>query len=77
MDATTNGLRSIVEAARDKEGCSLKAFTVLSLQIDPYRLDTPANHEVGRWFKPSHTAGPYPLLSFSEPFSLRAVHPPI
>ena len=45
-----NGLRSVIEAARDETSGSLKDFTVLSTQIDPYRLDTPANHEVGRWF---------------------------
>lgn len=45
-----NGLRSVIEAARDETGRPLKDFTVLSTQIDPYRLDTPANHEVGRWF---------------------------
>ena len=43
-------LRAIIEAARDEVGGSLKDFTVLSAQIDPYRLDTPANHEVGKWF---------------------------
>ena len=45
-----NGLRSIIEAARDETGGSLADFTVLSAQINPYRLDTPANHKVGRWF---------------------------
>jgi hypothetical protein len=42
----TNGLRAVIEQA----GGSLKDFTVLSPQLDPYRLDTPANHIVGRWF---------------------------
>ncbi len=41
-----NGLRSIIESARDEAGGSLKDYTVLSTQIDPYRLDTPANHKV-------------------------------
>jgi len=45
-----NGLRSVIESARDEAGGSLADFTVLSTQIDPYRLDTPANHKVGRWF---------------------------
>ncbi|MFC1688265.1 hypothetical protein ACFL07_01225 [Pseudomonadota bacterium] len=27
----------------------MKDFTVLAPQRDPYRLDTPANHELGRW----------------------------
>ena len=45
-----NGLRTVIEAARDEAGGSLKDYTVLSAQVDPYRLDTPANHEVGKWF---------------------------
>ena len=43
-------LRSVIESARAEHGASLKYFTVLSAQIDPYRIDTPANHAVGRWF---------------------------
>ena len=45
-----NGLRSIIEAARDEADGSLKDYTVLSTRVDPYRLDTPANHRVGKWF---------------------------
>ncbi len=45
-----NGLRNVIESARDETGGSLKDYTVLSTQIDPYRLDTPANHKVGKWF---------------------------
>jgi hypothetical protein len=41
----TNGLRSVIEQA----GGALKEHTVLSPQIDSYRIDTPANHLVGRW----------------------------
>jgi hypothetical protein len=40
-----NGLRAILEAA----GGSLKSLTVLSPQVDPFRLDTPANHRDGAW----------------------------
>jgi hypothetical protein len=28
---------------------SMKDLTVLSPQIDPFRLDTPTNHEIGKW----------------------------
>jgi hypothetical protein len=28
---------------------SMKDLTVLSPQIDPFRLDTPANHKIGKW----------------------------
>ena len=46
MLALATGLRAVIEEA----GGSLKAHTVLSAQVDPYRLDTPANHVVGKWF---------------------------
>lgn len=39
------GLRATIESA----GGSLKAWTVLSPQVDPFRLDTPANHRDGQW----------------------------
>ena len=48
--SAASALRSIIESARDDTGGSLKEFTVLSVQIDPYRLDTPVNHQVGQWF---------------------------
>jgi hypothetical protein len=28
---------------------SMNDLTVLSPQIDPFRLDTPANHKIGKW----------------------------
>jgi hypothetical protein len=33
----------------NKAGCSLGELTVLSAQVDPYRLDTPSGHRDGRW----------------------------
>jgi hypothetical protein len=42
-------LRAVLEKARAKAGCSLGDLTVLSAQIDPYRLDTPAGHRDGQW----------------------------
>jgi len=50
--AKSNGygtLRAILEAACQKAGCGLGGLTVLSAQVDPYRLDTPAGHRDGRW----------------------------
>jgi hypothetical protein len=50
--ATSNGyrvLRSDLERARYETGCSLSDLTVLSAQVDPYRLDTPAGHRDGQW----------------------------
>ncbi len=65
MDATTNGLRSIIEAARDEEGRLLKAFTVLSAQIDPYRLDTPNRSTTNRVVSPQF--GDLRPLDLQEP----------
>ena len=50
--ATVNGygvLRSVLEAASADIGCSLTDLTVLSAQVDPYRLDTPSGHRDGHW----------------------------
>jgi hypothetical protein len=51
-DATVNGygvLRSVLEAASADIGCSLTDLTVLSAQVDPYRLDTASGHRDGQW----------------------------
>jgi hypothetical protein len=42
-------LRSIIEAARQELGYGLGDLTVLSAQVDPYRLDTPSGHRDGQW----------------------------
>jgi hypothetical protein len=42
-------LRTVLEAACLKEGCSRDALTVLASQNDAYRLDTPAHHIEARW----------------------------
>jgi hypothetical protein len=42
-------LRAILETARIHADCSLSDLTVLSSQVDPYRLDTPAGHRDGAW----------------------------
>jgi hypothetical protein len=44
-------LRSVLEKARLTSGCSLGDLTVLSTQVDPYRLDTPSGHRDGSWVK--------------------------
>jgi hypothetical protein len=49
---STNGvgnLRSVIEKACEKAGCGLSNLTVLSAQVDPYRLDTASGHRDGRW----------------------------
>jgi hypothetical protein len=42
-------LRSIIEAARQENGYSLGDLTVLSIQVDPYRIDTASGHRDGAW----------------------------
>jgi hypothetical protein len=42
-------LRSVLEAASTSIGCSFTDLTVLSAQVDPYRLDTPSGHRDGQW----------------------------
>src|SRR5262249_37645632 len=44
-----NSLRAVLEAACAKTGTRLDALTVLSTQVDPYRLDTAAGHRDGQW----------------------------
>jgi hypothetical protein len=52
MSFAMNGegtLRRVLEDARRELGCGLNKLTVLSTQVDPYRLDTPAGHRDGAW----------------------------
>lgn len=42
-------LRSVLENACAEYECSRSSLTVLSAQIDPYRIDTEASHRDGRW----------------------------
>jgi hypothetical protein len=44
-------LRSVLEDARVEIGCSLTALTVLSSQVDPYRLDTASGHRDASWLR--------------------------
>jgi len=39
----------VLEAASADIGCSLTDLTVLSAQVDPYRLDTASGHRDGQW----------------------------
>jgi hypothetical protein len=50
--AKVNGygvLRSVLEAASADIKCGLTDLTVLSAQVDPYRLDTTSGHRDGQW----------------------------
>ena len=42
-------LRLILETAYEELGYSRADLTVLSAQVDPYRLDTPSGHRDGKW----------------------------
>jgi hypothetical protein len=42
-------LRLLLEATAAEEGIPLKDLTVLAVQNDPFRLDTPAGHRDGAW----------------------------
>lgn len=42
-------LRSVLESACEEHDFGLGDLTVLSAQVDPYRLDTPAGHRDGEW----------------------------
>jgi hypothetical protein len=42
-------LRTVLETASAGIQCSLADLTVLSAQVDPYRLDTPSGHRDGQW----------------------------
>jgi hypothetical protein len=45
----SGALRSILETACRKFYLNLDDLTVLSAQVDPYRLDTPSGHRDGKW----------------------------
>ena len=47
---TSNKMRDKLEYFKTNGKYSLDSLTVLSVQNDPYRLDTPANHRLGQWF---------------------------
>ena len=47
--AGKGALRRVLEQARQELRCGRNKLTVLSTQIDPYRLDTPAGHRDGAW----------------------------
>src|SRR6266699_1522076 len=44
-----DALRRILEEACEESDFSREGLTVLSAQVDPYRLDTPAGHRDGEW----------------------------
>jgi hypothetical protein len=61
-------LRDVLTSACAIEGCSAKDLTVLSVQIDPYRMDTPTGHAEGAWLAAQMARLP------SRRFHLRGLH---
>jgi hypothetical protein len=55
-----------------EHGMSMKDLTVLSDQVDPFRLDTPANHRDGRWL--ADAAQTLGLLTGERKIHLRGLH---
>lgn len=66
------GLGDLLRATKDETGVGLADLTVLSPQNDPFRLDTPTNHEVGKWFRDQMEA--CGLLSRETPIHNRGIH---
>jgi hypothetical protein len=48
-------LRQLLDKAAANEGCSMKDLTVLAVQNDPFRVDTPAGHRDGEWLATTAT----------------------
>lgn len=63
-------LRRALEAAMAESGATMKDLTVMSVTKDPFRLDTPANHEIGKWL--ADTVDALGLLQLR--IHLRGVH---
>ena len=72
MSAPLTKLGAVLRDLKAETGKSLKELTVLSPQKDPFRLDTPAFHEAGRWFRDQMDA--CGLLHRSRPIHNRGAH---
>ena len=51
MSAESNGLQAAIEALIAEHGGTLKDWTVMHTDRDPFRLDIPINHVLGRWVR--------------------------
>ena len=59
-------LRCVLEEAREEQNCSRNDLTVLSAQVDPYRLDTPSfagRHRNQRGPLRRHSEAPTAILT--------------
>jgi hypothetical protein len=62
-------LRATLEQACSEHGLPLKDLTVLAVQNDPFRCDTPTGHAEGAWL-----AGQIEALGLRKAVHLRALH---
>ena len=58
-----------LRAAIEELGGSMKDWTVLSEDRDPFRLDTPANHRDAAWLRDA-----FEQRSLPRPIHIRRVH---
>jgi hypothetical protein len=65
-------LGAILRDLKREAGVGLGDLTVLSSQNDPFRLDTPAFHEVGQWLRDQMQA--CRLLARGRPIHNRGIH---
>jgi hypothetical protein len=73
---STNGrgeLGDVLRALKEETGLSLAELSVLAPQNDPFRLDTPANHALGKWFHKQMKAAGY-FESDGVAIHLRGLH---
>jgi hypothetical protein len=65
-------LGKILRDLGDEAGVQLHELTVLSETVDPFRLDTPRNHQIGRWLADQMQA--LGLLDRASPIHIRGIH---
>jgi hypothetical protein len=65
-------LGKILRDLADEVGVDLHELTVLSETVDPFRLDTPRNHQIGRWLADQMQA--LGLLDRAKPIHTRGIH---
>ena len=64
-----SALREVLEQACLGSGCAAKGLTVLSPQVDPYRIDNAVGHANGQWL-----ADQIQRLGLRWRFHLRGLH---
>src|SRR5690349_14490064 len=62
-------LRAVIEDCATTTGLSLNALTVMSRQLDPFRIDTPAAHRDSKWLREA-----WETSKARRPLHLRGIH---